>query len=351
MKKYLDLYFKFIRKLLSGKKSASSVGLDIGTSECKLVELSKTEKGFEILNLMTEPIVNGDIQNSVQKILAQQNIGTKSCYSAVLGKGTLIRYIDMPRMNIDELKKAFGIESDKYFPFGQEKIYTDCFIIDQKHKNNQMLVLAAAAKKELIDQRVKLLSTLGIQTNFIGLNSIAVANVIHVLGYGVETPANTAVAVLDMGDSVTHLMILVDQLPRFNRDIFIGGRDFTRMISNSLGVSLQEAENLKINAGDKKAQVMEACESVIVNLIQELRLSLDFFTSEHNREIKHILLTGGASLLDGISDLFNKNLEINATLWDPFKLTKLSPTLKLQDTKGQFSKYTVALGLALYDYD
>lgn len=351
MKKYLDAYFKFIRRLLNRKKSTSSIGLDIGTSECKIVELGKTEQGFEILNLMTEPISSGDISASVQKTIAQANAETKTCYSAVLGKGTLIRYIEMPRMSIDELKKAFGIEADKYFPFGQDKVYTDCFIVDPKYKNNQMLVLAAAAKKDIIDQRVKLLNSVGIQPGFIGLNSVAVANVIHVLGYGIETPPNSAVAVLDMGDSVTNLMIMVDRVPRFNRDIFIGGRDFTRSISNSLGVSLQQAEGLKINAGDKKAQVMEACESVIVNLIQELRLSLDYFTSEHNREIKNILLTGGASLLDGISDLFNKNLEINATQWNPFKLTKISPSLKVQDSQSQFSKYTVALGLALYDYD
>ncbi len=352
MKKLLEAYFKFVKKLLSKKKQGSSVGLDIGTNECKLVELTKNDDGrYELLNIAIEPIANAEISPAIQKAITHLNVPCKSCYTSILGKGTLIRYIEMPKMSIDELKKSFAIEADKYFPFGQDKVYTDCYIIDSKYKGNQMLVMAGAARKELVDQRMKLLSSLGLQADFIGINSIAVANIINVLGYGVDVDKEAAVAVLDMGDSVTHLMIMMNQLPRFDRDIFIGGRDFTRSISNTLGVSIQVAEGLKINPADKKEEVMNACESVILNLIQELKLSLDYFTTENNREIKQVLLTGGGSLLNGISDLFNKNLEIKVSQWDPFQGIKISSNLKTGESKNNFSKFTVALGLSLYEYD
>ena len=352
MSNFLNKYFGFIKKFISAKEGGSSVGLDIGNSDCKFVQIEKNGDTYQLLHWGIEPIVNDNVEATLKRILDRLELPYSCVHTAVSGKGTLIRYITMPRMPLDDLRNSFAIEADKYFPFTQDQIYTDCFILDPQGKEKNMAVMAAAAKKELVDQRVQLLTKLGIQTDFIGLNAVALANGLHVLGAGdFAKGEDSVVALFDMGESVSNLTILVDKLPRFTRDIFIGGRDFTKMIGNVLGVSLEEAQRLKQDPADRAEQVLAACESSLMNMIQELKLSFDYFTTERNCEIKQLLLTGGGSLLNGIEATLEKAFEIKVGVWDPVVLLKLSSNLLQAELHRQSIRLGVAVGLALYRYD
>jgi len=355
MSDLLQKYFGAIKRFLPSEQKTSAVGLDIGTGECKLVELTRSENAFELANWAIEPIQNGDIKAAIEKTFSQLTAPCKSLYTSVFGKGTLIRYIDMPRMSLDDLKSSFDIEADKYFPFAQDQIYTDCYILDAKEKEKTMSVMAAAAKRELVDQRMKLLAELGLPGEFIGINPIALANVLNVLGLGdedgKEERKDSVIALLDMGESVSSLTILVDKLPRFTRDIFIGGRDFTKSVSNALGISFQDAEQLKSQPGERQEEVIHACDTAIMNMIQELRLSIDYFATEKNREIGQLLLTGGTSMLEGIAGAFEKHLEVKVSSWDPMATLKMGPGVSKEDMDKKSLKLGVALGLALYQYD
>ncbi|MDO8581112.1 MAG: type IV pilus assembly protein PilM, partial [Candidatus Omnitrophota bacterium] len=275
----------------------------------------------------------------------------KSPFTAVSGKGTLIRYIEMPEMSLPELRDAFAIEADKYFPFAQDQIYTDCYILESDPKRKKMQVMVAAAKKELIDERVKLLTELGSQVEFIGINPIALANALNVLGFGEKEKENKVIALLDLGDAVSNVTIFVNRLPRFTRDIYVGGRDFSKRISNALGLSLDEAEALKKNPGEKKEQMLNACESSIGNMVQELRLSFDYFENEKNSDITHLLLTGGGCMLEGLSEHLEKTLEIKTSCWNLVDLLRVAPHINVNDLNQKSFKLGVALGLALYQYD
>ena len=355
MHKLLEQYFGTIKKFLPSEQKTSAVGLDIGTSECKLIELAKSENTYELVNWAIEPIKNGDTDAAITQVLSHLTAPCKSLYTSVFGKGTLIRYIDMPQMSIDDLKSSFDIEADKYFPFAQEQIYTDCYILDVRAKEKMMSVMAAAAKKELVDRRVKLLSDAGVPAEFIGLNPIALANVLNMMGLDDEESEkgkeDFAIALLDMGESVSSLTILVNKLPRFTRDIFVGGQDFTKSISTGLGINFQEAEKLKCDPKERLEEVIRACDTAIMNMTQELRLSMDYFATEKNHEIDLLLLTGGASMLDGIAEGFEKSLEVKAKGWDPVATLKMSPEVSVEEMNKKSLKLGVALGLALYQYD
>lgn len=347
----LKVYFGVIKKFLPGQKENVSVGLDIGSGECKLIQIRKSENTFEIVNWAIEPIINGDLAASITKCMEHLKVPCVTLYTAVFGKGTLIRYIDMPRMSLDDLRNSFSIEADKYFPFTSDQIYTDCYILDPQGKEKQMAVMAAAAKKEIIDQRIKLLTDLGLPINFIGIAPIALANVYHVLGNIQPNEKAPAVAILDMGDSVSSLTILVDQLPRFTRDIFIGGKELTKRISNALNITPQEAEALKRDPGARLTEVMSACESLVANIVHELKLSFDYFTTEKSKEVGTLLLTGGTSLLQGIDKIFEKQTEIKVARWNPIPNLKISSDINADQLNKNSHKLGVALGLALYEYD
>src|SRR5262245_13394273 len=112
MSKILYTYLSLVRKLIPKKIEAPAVVLDIGSYSCKLLELKKTGNTYEILNWGIDPIENADVASSVKRLLKRLNIDSKSPYTAVFGKGTLIRFIEMPRMALEDLKKSFELEAD-----------------------------------------------------------------------------------------------------------------------------------------------------------------------------------------------------------------------------------------------
>jgi len=355
MKKFLEGYFSVVKRFVPEPVTKSTVGLDIGSDSCKLVEVKVKGNSHEIINWACEPLKGTDVKQALQNALTKFPQAPSNIVTSVSGKGTLVRYIDLPKMTYDDLKRSFSLEADKYFPFPKEQIYTDCFILDKNEKDNKMAVMVAAAKKEVVDQRIELLKDLGLQTEHIVLDSIAVSNVINVLGVNIDPgqepsnePHSNSTAILDIGKKVSTLSILAHNLPRFSRDVFIGGHDLTCAISNGMGITLEEAEALKRNPKEKSKEVLQATDSVIMNLVSELRLSFDYFITEKNIAVGNLLLTGGGSTLDGLPELFSKYLEMPVIKWNPLASENLIPAEAASDIEKNIDFLTVALGLALY---
>lgn len=323
---FLNKYFNIVNRLIPASRQGSSIGIDIGINECRLVEITKSNQTFELIGWAVEPVNQGDSRSALSAILRQAKFPSREVYTAVYGKGTLMRYISFPRMSFDDLKKSFIIEAERYFPFPSDQIYTDCFILDSQEKGKQMSVMVAAARKELIEERMKLLTDAGVQPDFIGINSIALANAFHILGEDGEESKEPVLALLDIGDSVSNLTILKNKLPWFTRDIFT-------------------------SAADKAAEISTLGETEIMQIIQEVRLSFDYFSTEKNQEVSRLLVTGTAAALNDLVNALEKNLELKVSVWDPLKHLKKSAEISSSLKKEDSLKLGVALGLALYQYD
>lgn len=358
IKQLADKYFSIVKNFIPEKRvHKPSVGLDIGTSSCKVIEVMPTDDAFTILNWAIEPVDSKGPAETIKRILEKLNIETKSIATAVSGQGTLIRHLDMPKMPLADAKKSFMLEADKYFPFAKEQIYTDCCIVDSNRQDNKMSLLVAAAKKELIDQRIQLLTGIGLSANFIGINSLAIANVFNtlpILNIKSESATDTksnAIAVLDIGNAVTSLIIIKNGFPYFTRDVFVGGREFNERIGNVLAVDPREAERIKRQPGRQLDSVLSASNSILINLSSEIRLSFDYFVTEQNTQISKLFLTGGSSSLEKLIDFFNKNLEIPVEKWNPIARLQLLSSISAADIQSNANYLGVALGLALYHHD
>lgn len=259
----------------------------------------------------------------------------------------------MPKMSLADLKRSFSFEVDKYFPFPKDQIFTDCHILDPQGIDNKLPVLVAAAKKELVHDRMKLLTSAGLQADFITLNSIAIANVFNVLGSpqmpeDKPGPGKKVTAILDVGELVSNLTILIDNRPRFNRDVFIGGRDFTKSISNALRVTVEEAEKIKQDPKERAEEITTSIESVAFDLVSELRLSFDYFMTETNLPISQLFLTGGGTAMDHLRQSLARQLEVETVCWNPIRLLKLNKEIAETDIHAKAGYLGSALGLALY---
>jgi len=126
------------------------------------------------------------------------------------------------------------------------------------------------AKKELIEQRIALLSSLNLEPETIFTDSVAIANIFNVLGNNSlvgeemgDSAKPSAIAVINIGGTASNFTIIRKNIPCFTRDIFMGGNDFTKRVSNLFGLDMKAAEDLKNDPKEQKEKVLEACESVL----------------------------------------------------------------------------------------
>jgi len=350
-KQLLDNYFSLVKRFVPEQILRPSVGIDIGHHSIKLVALKPKGGSYELVHYAVEPTGNNP-NEVVRSLLKNFPESPSTLTTSVSGKGTLVRYIDMPKMNAEDLRKSFALEADKYFPFPKDQIYHDCFILDKAERDSKMPVMVAAAKKELIDECLALFKEMECQPDYIILDSIAIANAFHILAAedepGAAPSSQQAVAILDIGERVSNLTILAARLPRFCRDIFIGGHELTLSISNGFGIGQAEAERLKMQPKGKQAEIMKFTDSVIMNLVSELRLSFDYFITEKNIPISRLLLTGGGSLMGGLPEAFARALEVDVQPWNILESLNLPEDIPPDEKVKISGTLGVAIGMALY---
>jgi len=346
-KSLFNQYLEVIARFVPRPQQLPVLGIDIGTGTVRAVEISPAGAGFEIRLWAIEPVQGGDVKAAISQLIKKIRYAGQTLVTSVSGKGTLIRYIDMPRMPLDDLRSSFTYDLDKYFPFDPQSIYTDCFILDPSNADKRMSVLVVAVKKEIIDERLKLFKDLGLKLEHITTDTVAMANAFARLGPQAGPAGGGAKAILDIGEDVSNLIILKDLSPRFTRDIFVGGREMTKQIARVLGVDESKAEAMKKAPGERLDAILVACEGPLTNLIDEIRLSLDYFMTEKNIQVGEFFLLGGGSLLKGIEGVFEKNLGIPVKIWDPVAGLQLSPLLASSDIRLFSSQLGVAIGLGL----
>jgi len=338
---YLGLGFNMKRNF---KKVSSSIGLDIGTSALKLVELKFLKDKVELARFDLEPI-QADLSSQLKRIAPSQVINI-----SVSGASTVVRYIDLPRMNEDELKQALRFEVQKYIPFPVNEANLDTYILKEDLSDNKMLVLVAAVKKEFINQRLELIQEAGLKTNIVDLDSLALVNAFN-FNYPKEEDTNIknkTIAILNIGASMSNLNILENGHPVLSRDIYIAGNNLTGKIQEATGIDLKSTEELKPNIDKEKLnKVVTAAESVLSDLSKELRTSFDFYESQSASSVIKIFLSGGGSKFNGLKDMLANLLSIEVEYWEPLRQISIADNINPQEAKAISSQLAVAVGLAL----
>ena len=324
-------------------KEKYSVGLDIGTSTIKLVELKFFKDIVELARFNLEPI-QADLNSQLKRIAPSQAINI-----SVSGASTVVRYIDFPRMNEDELKQALRFEAQKYIPFAINEANLDSCILKEDLSDNKMLVLVAAVKKEFINQRLKLIQEAGLKTNIVELDSLALINAFN-FNYSKEDAniKNKTIALLNIGASMSNLNILENGHPVLSRDIYIAGNNLTQKIQEAIGIDLKSIEELKPNIDKEKLnKVVTAAESVISDLSKEIRTSFDYYESQSASSVSKIFLSGGGSKFSGLKDMLANLLSIEVEYWEPLRQISIADNINSEKIKALSSQLAVAVGLAL----
>lgn len=352
---YLSQYFKFVSSLISAQNDAGVVGLDLGSNVCRAVKIIPQKNTFELTGFLSIPFKDNDAKSALSSVVKAFSQGKTipAFVGAVSGRGTLVRYIDMPRMSLSDLRKAFGLEVERYFPFPKDTIYTDCHILDPESQDRRMSVLIAAVKREMVDARLKLLKESGIDPAVLTINSVALANAATFFASGLNAVGATnsalASALLEINEANAHLMIFVNGIPKFSRDIFIGTAEMIKRISNACSLS-PEAAHAALFSADQDERVVRIAETVVANLVAEVRLSFDYFGNEKNISVAKLFLLGEGVMVPGLEAGFARAIDVPAEAWDPFSGIRIGPDVDKGRLAAEGRSAITALGLALNEY-
>ena len=328
------------------KKERVSAGIDIGSFAIKAVKLTFSGDSAELAGFAYE-MSELDPVGALKKI--RENLGIDTVNISVSGPATIIRYVSFPKMSVTELAQALKFEAEKHIPFAISDVHLDGFILKDNLADNKMLVLIAAAKKEIISQRIKCIFDAGFKVSAVDIDALALINAFN-FNYPQTEAADSkaAAALLNIGASISNLSILEGGVPRLSRDMHFGGNNFTQKIADIFAVDFKAAEALKNKPDSSDAcKICSAVDSVSANLAAEIRTSFDFHESQSSASISKIYLSGGGAQFSGLKDMLTNMLGMEIVLWDPLKKISISPKLDPKSLKEISSQLPVAAGLAL----
>jgi type IV pilus assembly protein PilM len=321
----------------------NALGLDIGSSSIKLVQLIETKKGIQLANfamapLPSEAIVDGAVMNAsavvdtIKGLIAAQKLKTREVVVTISGHSVIIKKISLPAMTQEELDESIKWEAEQYIPFDVNDVYLDYQILQSRPEQGQMDVLLVAAKKEIVDEYAGVVREAGLEAVVVDVDSFAIYNTFET-SYGF--PAGETVVLIDIGASTMNINVVANGISTFTRDISMGGNQITEEIQKQLNVSYDEAEAYKLGGEkgiDADSVVPQEVEQVMAGISEamasEIHRSLDFYlaTSSEGR-ISRIYLSGGTAKVPSLARIIEDKVGVAVELVDPFRNIQVDPKL------------------------
>ena len=345
------------------RKAKALVGLDIGSSAVKAIELKPAGKGYKITGFGSEPvppdsIVDGAIidaaavADAIRRLFEGRNIKTKDVAASLSGNAVIVKKITLPMMTEAELAESIYWEAEQYIPFDIQDVNLDYQILDKgdpANGKNNIDVLLVAAKKEKIADYTGVIAQAGRTAVVVDVDAFALQNAYEV-NYGIEPSA--VVVLLNAGASATNINILQGDQSVFTRDISIGGNAYTEALQRELNLPYENADLLKRGLpvdGTTYDDARPVLRAVTENVMLEIQKTFDFFKATASSDrIDRIILSGGASRAEGFTEMLADRFAAPVEPFDPFKRIAFDPKKFQVETPADLAPtVAVAVGLAL----
>jgi type IV pilus assembly protein PilM len=335
------------------------VGLDIGSSSVKAIELKPAGKGFRVSALGVESVPpdsivdgaiidGGAVADAVRRLFANKRFKAKDVVASLSGNSVIVKKITLPTMTEAELSESIYWEAEQYIPFDIQDVNLDYEILDPG-ASGSMEVLLVAAKKDKIADYTNVISQAGKTPVIVDVDVFALQNAFEA-NYGFEPSA--VVAILNAGASAININILSGAQSVFTRDLSMGGNAFTEAVQKELNLPYESAEQLK-KGQDVDGATYEDARAVLRamtdNVLLEVEKTFDFFKATASSDrIDRIMLCGGASRVEGFAESLRERFGTEVEQFDPFRQVAIDPKKVGVDNVDDFGPVAaVAMGLAL----
>jgi type IV pilus assembly protein PilM len=307
--------------------------LDIGSSAVKLVELKEKKGGeFHLERVGVEPlspeaIVDGSIMDSalvveaIQSLTDQTGVKSPNFATSVSGHSVIIKKIEVPVMEADDLGESIRWEAEQYIPFDINDVRLDYVVLsDDGGGRDTMDVLLVAVKRDKVNDYVWVVSQTGKTAAVVDVDAFAVQNAYEI---NYDQDPTKVVALVNMGAGVTNINILARGATVFWRDISFGGNQFTEALQREFNLSFDMAERLKKGeemGGFSPADARPVLDAISTEMAAEIRKTFDFFDSTSAEgPIDELMLSGGCALTPNLREVLRERFGAPTELMDPFR--------------------------------
>src|SRR5438270_1040519 len=348
-----------------GFSKKNLVGVDIGSSSVKAVELQGKAGNLQLVslgyeNLQADSIVDGqimelnDVSGVISNIFREHQIKTDRIAAGVSGHSVIVKNIVVPQMSADELAESIEWHAEEHIPFDINDVSLDYQVTGSSP--DALHVLMAACKRDKVANIKQAIQLSGKQPAVIDVDAFALQNCYEV---NYQPQPGQIVALLNIGASTMNINILNGARSVFTRDVSVGGNQYTSLLQKELDLTLEEAEAVKRGMPAPEGKEVKGIEPILETvsdiLALEISKTMDFYRAtveDGDSAVQKILISGGGSKLKGLVEFLSKRFEIPVEMFDPFRKIKV-------DSRGFDPEYmselvpemAIAVGLALRGVD
>jgi type IV pilus assembly protein PilM len=343
-------------------KQEALLGVDIGSSSIRVLELAKTTTGYKVVSYASGPMpenaVEGNSIKNVEKLgvalrelVDRSRTKTKSVAIAVPDSSVITKVVQLEEdLSDSEREELVILEADKYIPYPIDEVSIDYEIVGPSSKGDSLQdVLVVASRAENINLRIDLVKESGLDLKIVDVESYAVERACQL--FSDELPdggEDKTIAIFDIGEVYTQLTVLHNMKTIFSREEEFGGKQLTEELTRRYGLSEEDAR-----AAKRKGKLPDDYESEILEPFKEMvgiqmKRALQFFfsTSTHSK-MDQILLAGGSSQLPGLTDMVSSLLEVPTMLVNPIGKMSISKGIDVKQLGVDTPSLMIACGLAL----
>lgn len=355
---------EFLGKLLA-KGPPPLVGVDIGSSSIKLVQLSRSGNGYRLEgfgvetlpeNAVSEGVIvdAGVVSNALKQALRRSGVTAKRCAMAVSGSAVITKLINLPAaLGQDDIEAQIEVEAGHYIPYPREEVSLDFEVLGPSARNADLLeILLAASKTEHVDMRREVAEMAGLTVGVVDVESFAVSNAFDLVRQQAGIDASETLAVLNIGSTTSSMIVLRGNRSTYNREHSFGGNQLVEECMRRYGMDLNQARFLQRGEAPPAGFEDEVLEPFRQNVIQQISRVLQFYASSSDyMSISTLYLTGGGALIPGLAEALGDEIGISTELGDPLKGMRLAPKINARQLDQVRPSLTIACGLALRGFD
>ena len=345
-----------------GMREKQYFGLDVGDSSIKFIKIIKNRDGFRLGNarLIDLPFDaafdSGEkrqelIKERLVRLFKEEGITDGVAALSISGQSVFIRSLKVPKIARSKIDQIVHYEAQLQVPFPINEVIWN-YELFETYDSPETEVALVAVKKDIIESKLHLLESIGIDVDFIEVDPFCLYNVLEFT----DTVKNKIV--LDIGAKVTNIVMVQDK-KIWTRSILMGGNDLTKAIATSLHVNLDEAEELKKkegliillesekNSSPNAQAISETMNPILIELLADISKSIGYFKSQNGGAtvFREILLTGGGSKLKNLPQFIRENIDIPTKQLNLFE--KIKNDIDFELTDEFIGRLDVAAGLAL----
>ena len=345
------------------------LGIDIGTSAIKMVELSRWgeriklenygeilarflyQKPFRTFEKSTLLLSSNDIAKAIKAVMVEAQIKTRQCIFSIPDFSSFFTNFELPPMTKEELPQAVTFEARRHIPLPLGEVTLDWEVLkgEINQKKTKLKILLVAVPNEVINQyrEIATLSELGLFA--------LEAEVFGLVRSLIPEDEKRVISLIDIGDRSTTCSIIEKRVLIKSHSFDMGGNQLTEQIAKSLSIDYKTAADLKTKYGlltgpglelVAEENIREVLLPLIDLALKEIEMIVKNFRQIEGKEIQKFIIAGGTALLPGLKEYFEDYLKKEVEIANPVSKIFYPPILE-KTLKKMGPAYAIAVGMAL----